>query len=505
LALPEVRALLADRLRGRATRASFRTGHLTVCTLVPMRSVPHRVVCLLGLDDGVFPRKTPRDGDDLLLDDPHIGERDARTEDRQLLLDAVLAATDHLIVTYTGNDERTNVRRPPAVPVGELLDVIDRTVRTADDRAAREIVRTRHPLQPFDPRNFTGGKLGRAEPWSFDKVTLEGGRALIAERHDLPPFLAGPLPPVRSEIVEVEQLVRFVEHPVRAFLRQRLGVGVGDFNDDLEDALPVELDGLGQWGVGDRLLAACLSGTRIDAAVAAERARGTLPPGGLANAVVDKVRPLVERIAELAGDGEPTSIDVKVKLSDGRMLAGTVPRVTGDVLRTVIFSRVGAKHRLAAWVQLLALTAAHPGRSFSARTIGRAPQGSGVTLCEVPPLEAGVAKEHLQAIIDVYDRGMREPLPLAVKTSGAYAEAVLTGGDGLTVGAKQWNSEWSFDKEDKDLEHQLVHGGVVSFAELVAIAPVDGEDFEADEASRFGRFALRLWRGLCEHEQVRQL
>src|SRR5204862_390402 len=123
LALAELRALLADRLAGRPTRANFRTGHLTVCTLYPMRSVPHRVVCLLGLDDGAFPRKAPRDGDDLMLEEPHIGERDPRSEDRQLLLDALLAATDNLVITYAGNDERTNIRRPPAVPVGELLDV----------------------------------------------------------------------------------------------------------------------------------------------------------------------------------------------------------------------------------------------------------------------------------------------------------------------------------------------------------------------------------------------
>ena len=140
LAPAEVRALLAERLRGRPTRANFRTGHLTICTLMPMRSVPHRVVCLLGMDDGVFPRKSPRDGDDLMLADPHVGERDARTEDRQLLLDALLAATDRLIVTYTGNDERTNLVKPPAVPIGELLDVIDRTVRTDDDAPARERV-----------------------------------------------------------------------------------------------------------------------------------------------------------------------------------------------------------------------------------------------------------------------------------------------------------------------------------------------------------------------------
>ena len=131
LALAEVRALLAERLEGRPTRANFRTGHLTICTLVPMRSVPHRVVCLLGLDDGEFPRKSVRDGDDLVLRDPHVGDRDARTEDRQMLLDALMAATDRLIVTYTGKDERTNTPRPPAVPVGELLDVVDATARAA--------------------------------------------------------------------------------------------------------------------------------------------------------------------------------------------------------------------------------------------------------------------------------------------------------------------------------------------------------------------------------------
>ena len=131
LELEEIRALLADRLQGRPTRANFRTGHLTICTLVPMRSVPHRVVCLLGLDDGTFPRKAPRDGDDLMLRAPHVGDRDSRTEDRQLLLDALMAATDRLIITYTGNDERTNVRRPPAVPVGELLDVVGRDVSSS--------------------------------------------------------------------------------------------------------------------------------------------------------------------------------------------------------------------------------------------------------------------------------------------------------------------------------------------------------------------------------------
>src|SRR5581483_8033200 len=79
LSLPEVATLLAGRLRGRPTVANFRTGHLTVCTLVPMRSVPHRVVCLLGLDDGVFPRKADVDDDDLVAADARVGDRDPRS------------------------------------------------------------------------------------------------------------------------------------------------------------------------------------------------------------------------------------------------------------------------------------------------------------------------------------------------------------------------------------------------------------------------------------------
>src|SRR6185503_8025204 len=168
-----------------------------------------------------------------------------------------MSATDKMIITYTGNDERTNTERPPAVPVGELLDVVDRTVRGGDGGtpASARIV-TRHPLQPFDPRNFTVGELRPDGPWGFDGVTLAGARALAGPRDDPPPFLAGPLPPVAGPPVELADGVRFVERPVRAFLRQRLGISVAGYSEAIADALPVELDGLEVWDVGQRLLEA---------------------------------------------------------------------------------------------------------------------------------------------------------------------------------------------------------------------------------------------------------
>jgi exodeoxyribonuclease V gamma subunit len=504
LALAEVRALLAERLEGRPTRTNFRTGHLTICTLVPMRSVPHRVVCLLGLDDGEFPRKSVRDGDDLVLRDPHVGDRDSRTEDRQMLLDALMAATDRLIVTYTGKDERTNTPRPPAVPVGELLDVIDATARVPAGEAGRahDRVLVQHPLQPFDPRNFMLGELVPGHPWGFDRVTLQGARALGAERTPPAPFLSAPLPEVRTPLVELDDLVRFAEHPVRAFLRQRLGIMLGDFDDEVGDALTVELDHLEQWGVGTRLLEGRLAGAEMEACISAEVARGLLPPGRLGDPVIERLRPTVEQLAGYAlrlGDGASRSLDVKLALADGRILSGTVPGIHGDLLRVVQYSRVAPKHRIALWVRWLALTAAYPDRPIQAVLLGRARPGvrdADVTCCRLPAVGAERARELLDVVLDLHARGLREPLPIACAASAAYARG------GVEPARKAWESEWNFPKEDADPEHQLAFGGVLTFEELLALARREGEDFEPEEPTRFGRLSKRLWGGLLACEEM---
>ena len=515
LVLAEVAALLADRLRGRPTRANFRTGHLTMCTLVPMRSVPHRVVCLLGLDDGVFPRRTTVDGDDLVGRDPCVGDRDPRSEDRQLLLDALLAATDHLVVAYTGRDERTNAVRPPAVPVGELLDVIDRTVRAPDHGPARRAVVTAHPLQPFDPRNFQEGALAPGRPWSFDPVALAGGRASTGERAPSPPFLAAPLAPVDGDVVQLEDLVRFVQHPAKAFLRQRLGVFVSRGEDDTADGLPVEPDPLEKWAVGQRLLEARLAGADAGTCRAAEVARGALPPGALAAPLLEEIAAVVEGIVAAApaaaGGAAPGSVEVVVELGDGRTLVGTVPGVAGDTVRSVFYSRVAAKHRLAAWVRLLAVTAAHPERPFDAVTVGRGSGRGSVAVTCVPVLAAdppgrrASALEHLGVLLDVHRRGLREPLPLYCRTSAAYAEARRRGADALAAARRAWTTEWDFPNEDVEPEHRLVLGGKVALEHLLETAPgrdEAGPGWAEDEATRFGRYARRLWDPLLARERV---
>ena len=372
----------------------------------------------------------------------------------------------------------------------------------------------RHPLQPFDPRNFTPGALAREKPWSFDAVTLDGARALVSDRDEIPPFLAEPLAPTGATVVALDDLVRFTERPVRAFLRQRLGISLGDFSQDIADALPVELDGLERWGVGRRLLDGVLDGAALDACIAAEIARGTLPPGRLALPVIDRIRPVVEEIAgharrALGGDTAPESMDVRVVLPDGRPLTGTVPSVRGDVLGNVTYSRVSARHRVGAWVRLLALSAAYPERRFSSVTVGRArsgaPDTASATIARIPSVDRAEALAHLGTLVDLWDRGMREPLPIACEASAAYARAASAGENPVTAAAKAWESGWNFPREDAELEHQLVFAGALAFADLLEEGPradERGDGWDETDTTRFGRLARRLWAGALACEEV---
>jgi exodeoxyribonuclease V gamma subunit len=434
-----------------------------------------------------------------------------------MLLDALLAATERVIITYTGNDERTNLPRPPAVPVGELLDVVERTV-SGGEGSAREQVVVHHPLQPFDPRNFTSGRLVPGSPWGFDPQALGGARALSGERRPREPFLAAPLPPREDALIELNSLIRFVEHPTRALLRDRLGISVSEFYDEVEDSMPVELDALQTWGVGQRLLEGVLAGAELKACMQAEIARGALPPGELARPALARIGAVVEQLANearsLGVDRAPGSLDVNIGLEDGRTLAGTVTGVCGDTLRAISYSRVRPRDRLRAWVRLLALSAARPERAFESVVIGRAradARWADATVARIAPFaddpasRRRIATEQLSLLLDLYERGMREPLPIASDASAAYAQAVISGEDGPAAAREAWETVFRFDKEDRQPEHVLVHGDAVPLARLLEPRPRDDEEgpgWDQTETTRFGRYAMRLWRGLLAVETV---
>lgn len=491
LRLPDVRAMLGSRLAGRPTRTNFRTGELTVCTMVPMRSVPHRVVALLGLDDEAFPRSPGVDGDNVLARNPQLGERDPRSEDRQLLLDAIGAAGERLLLFYTGMDPVSGAPRPPAIPLSELRDVLDTMIGTPD------AVTVRHPLQPFDARNFRAG-----EPFSFDAAALAGARAAQRPSAPDPGFLPAPLPEHDPGPVDLADLIAFVVNPARGFLEQRLGVRISELDEEIADALDLELEPLAKWSIGERMLAAILGDPRdFNAAVAdfraAEWRRGTLPPAALGGRALIDVEEAV-RVLASAGrmPSPPDTVDVDIDLGDGRRLTGSVDGVhDGGVLARTTYSKLGPKHRLTAWVQVLALAASDPGRPWRAETVGR-----GITrrpTARRSRIDAPAdARGRLRELVRLRDRGLLSPAPLATGATAAYAQQ-RHGGGSVDMAVEAAEREWGGSFGDVTDRHVGYLYGAGAPLTVLTARRDDGE-----ERSRFGAESRALWEPLLAAESL---
>ncbi|MDD3117781.1 MAG: exodeoxyribonuclease V subunit gamma [Victivallales bacterium] len=280
----------------------FLQGGITFCQAKPLRSIPARVICLLGMDDGAFPRQDRKTSFDLMATRPRLGDRSARGDDRYLLLETLMSAREVFYLSYVGQNIRENTSIPPAAPVCELLDLLadhylappapDTPPQQHRQQTAEQLV-VRHPLQAFSRRYFTPKDRENHRLVSY---STENCRAAAALRHAR---TAGPLPPpapkCESPLPEemrrltLHDLADFLANPARAFCRRRAGIRL-ELRDDQspDDREPFALDALDRYQFGNELLqrglAATASGTTptptMSAAVAAA-ARRTMTASGL--------------------------------------------------------------------------------------------------------------------------------------------------------------------------------------------------------------------------------
>jgi exodeoxyribonuclease V gamma subunit len=515
LGLSDVRDQLAALLAARPSRSNFCTGELTVCTLTPMRSVPHRVIVLLGMDTGVFPRSAGIDGDDILGLVPLVGERDWREEDREVFLDSIGAAAEHLLVFYSGADPVTGAAVPAPVVISELIDVADRVLGLEVGAGA---VVQRHTLHAFDDRNF---RVTDGGPRSYDGALVAGARALaqvnVAGEAGAPPPRLGAtvLPALAPGDVDLDELTAFFKDPVGAFVRERLGVRLPEHDEGHNDELDIDLDGLQKWKVGDRHLHGVLAGASSEALRNAELRRGSLPPFALGSQVLGPIEQKAEAIGTVAlserGEASRRSVDVRVALPGGRRLYGTVADVFGDTLVEVSYSSLKPEHRLLAWIRLLALGASGESSVREAVVIGADWRGGALLRRIAAPENAA---ELLQQLIAIRDAGLRAPLwlpPQAAEMAGQMARRPR-----LAINRVYGLKDFVFDDKYAGLvlyddpqrrserADVLALAGAAPFLELEGVLPAVDADGELSGAQRsFVRMAAAVFGPLLPRESQR--
>jgi len=449
LGLDVVRRLLDAELAAGAAPPGFLTGAVTLCELVPMRTIPFRVVALVGLSDGVFPRVQRPLAFDHIARQPRPGDRTPRDDDRYLFLEALLSARERLLITYVGRSITDNAELPPSVVLAELLEAVDAMAAlppSADGHAppARTAIVHQHPLQPFSPLAFgPSGPLA-----SFARASFAGARAARGEGREPAPFLTAPLgdaPPITA--VELDTLLEFFANPARWFLRERLRLRLPEDRDVSDDRDPIDLAGLEAWKVGDHLLRRARRGEPPDSAWPVLEASGKLPLGAPGRLVIDQQLPdalaIAARAAALSG-GAPLAPTEIAKPFDGVELTGLLLDRCATGLLVTQFSKIGRYHELRVWIRHLVLNAAVDEHGESV-LIGRARKPPGVTTVRFSPVRD--AEQHLRALLALFARGQSRPLPLFQQASRDYAQVLRDGKGDAKAGAAARKAFGDGDRE----------------------------------------------------------
>ncbi|MDO9073025.1 MAG: exodeoxyribonuclease V subunit gamma [Rubrivivax sp.] len=455
LPLSVVRAALEQQLDDPA-RGGVPTGGITFSSMSSLRSLPFAVICAIGLDDGVFPTAQRQPEFDLMALAPRRGDRQRRTDERNLFLDLLLAARQALYLSYTGRSVRDNAPLPPSVLVSELLDLLVPAI--ADDPAspdclalARRRLVVEHPLQPFSIEAFDVGGDPRLR--SFDGELAAALRSslqaapvpVMPEQADgsddegddspgdddetapaaLPAFFAGPLPPPGPEWreVSVEQLVEFFGNPCRYLLRRRLGIDLGRSADELQDDEPFLPDWPGRTALAARLLGPILGGAEAQAVRQLALAGHEMPSGALGRQQLDRE---LESLTAFAGalrahTADPVLPPHAVRLAldiDGEawQLVGRFADLRPEGLVRWRYDNRRASDVLAAWISHLVLCTAPPA--------GVAPQTLWLSL-DAPLRLAMPAQPSalLHDLVRLYRRGLCEPLAFYPKSAWSFVES----------------------------------------------------------------------------------
>ncbi|MGJ7543179.1 exodeoxyribonuclease V subunit gamma [Variovorax sp. LT1R16] len=425
----------------------FRAGGVTFCTLLPMRAVPFEVVCLLGMNDGDYPRSSPRSDFDLmgLPGQRRPGDRSRRDDDRQLMLEALLSARRVLYLSWTGRSVRDNSEQPPSVLVSQLRDYL--VAGWHEDVIERRT--TEHPLQPFSRRYFEGAEgdplFTHAREWrTAHEATAE--QAVPALRPE-----GSAASGERAVPLTLAALTSFLKNPVKDFFRRQLDVVFQEDEAAMEDHEAFALDGLEQYGLLDEALtalrdvddAAVLS-RRVDAQLQRIRRSGRLPMAELGRraerALADTLQPMLARwralhaLYPVAGVKEPLRFAHEGLLLDdwldGLRLSSleSGEPVWMGMLPTRLASEKGVVRPdklIALWVNTLVSSAC--GAPVQGVLVGR---DATVTAL---PLQADYAMATLRTLLDVWREGMGRPLPLAPLTAlewlaGGKPEQAYEGG-----------------------------------------------------------------------------
>lgn len=457
-----MKCCLGNYFKKEPSRFGFITGGVTFCAMLPMRSIPFKVICLAGMGTEDYPRQSKPPGFDLISKHPKPGDPSRRNDDRYLFLESLLSARKVLYISFVGQSIRDNSMIPPSVLVSELTDYIKKGFEIPGKNIEACII-TKHRLQAFspeyfrekdrEPQEFKAGTL-----FSYSHENLEAARCLLKNREDPAPFISHCLsePEPEWRTIQLDDFYRFFSNPAKFLLNRRLSIYLEEKDSVLEEKEVFEIGGLDKYIIQQDLLEKTLDGRDPEELFRLKKALGQLPHGTVGECVyenfckevkgfVKKIRPYIQK---------PRMDPLEVELSvNGFSLNGRIDAVYSEGLFHYRYATIKSKDHLKLWVHHLTLNSGgvlsnnYPRISTLAGSDG---------LWKYEPLKNSEAI--LENLLEIYWEGLKKPVHFFPKTSWEYAKKAIKNASVKTVW-DIWNGRDSKPGEkDEDFYFQLCFG-----------------------------------------------
>jgi exodeoxyribonuclease V gamma subunit len=433
------------------TQIRFMGQGITFCGMVSMRSIPFKVVCLIGMNDGSFPRRQAMPGFDLMSRPPiRKGDRSQRNEDRYLFLESLLSAQAHFYISYVGASIIDNSAIPPSVLVSDVRDVLRLSFTTTKGEDIWQQILTEHPLQAFSRRYFDSSS---SKLFSYAAAHCPPSKEQTISEN----WFRQPLPEADEswKTVNLVQLLAFYRHPARFLLQERLGLYLESDEEKLEPREPFDLDGLQAWSLRQQLLQYRLNDKNIAAALPMIWATGELPQGSVGDTLFDKQAEKVEVFAETLLPSYPdeflSPLAFSLEINDF-VLQGQLDGLTANGRFSFRMAKAKGGELLATWLQHLILNCIQPDNiSCESHWITEDKDYHFLPVKEAATL--------LSDLLNLYWQGLHQPLPLFSSTSYAFAKASLNGGRANSEKAMftAWEGNMKLLGEKEDLYYQQIY------------------------------------------------
>ena len=431
LELEVVRTHLENTLERSHVGGGFISSGVTFCAMLPMRSIPFEVVCLVGMNTAAFPRENTPLGFDLMARFPRPGDRSRRRDDKYLFLEALVSAARVFYISYVGQSVQDNSDIPPSVIVSELID----TIEDSYGIPAVDLV-VRHPLQAYSPRYFNDSDP-ELFSYSFENFMAAAGAAVSNGPQS---FFEVPLapPPLEWQTLRLTQLCQFYAQPARFLVEQRLGILLTEKDILPQDKENFSLDPLSGYRIGQDLIEARLSGHDVTEHFQVQRAKGDLPQGNIGRlfyGVLEKqTETFAAKLLEIIAGENAETLPVDLTLS-GIRLTGALEGLYPQGRIQVRFARRRAKDYLSAWIYHLVLC----GSILN----GRAPVTTLVGtdgIARIRPVDRPDAI--LSEILETFNEGLCRPLHFFPDLSLHFLKLTIEGGKPMNAAIETVRKKW---------------------------------------------------------------